>query len=657
MARNRLARKIRDIKASSPVRLIGNGKYRIEGEDKVYDILTYNQGKKVKFVGKHKDDLEKAVISEFVLNGKTQLDAFQSIRGNDLPQQYLGPASRSFYLPKSVADLIKDIETPLYNSQSAAVNRMMKGYDAIIAAWKIPLLAPWGSTWMRNGIGNVTQGMIRAGLGLFDPLVSKDFYKVYFYALAEASPSLRKLRGWTDKKWGDLGDQPVSALGDSYRGKPMTVRELHEEMGQRGVLSGMWYAEIDEGFQGGQRVAGAAMVGSIGLATGGPVGGMAGAVVGGLLGRRAANMKGLFKAGELASELPTRLMLGMNTYKKTGSLLEMGDDVRHYMHDYSDLSQFERRYMRRAIPFYNFVKMAGRVMGNGVFDSPGMVMLPHKLFNNDNMKKYDLDGDGVFDPGVDDPVMPEDYPDFWHGHLKLVGKELDDEGNVRTWIKAGFNPPMQEMGHLIDAFMPGGKDITALGSRGAFFPVSIIESLTNYDTFRLSKIEPTEPGEKTSFSAGRPYRNSPDWMRNFVGYERHPDGSETANPRFAWLLGEMPTSRFTNVAKQIYDSDTPGDLNYNALSKVVLAWSTYRYDEETQQYFQNNAKIEAMEAVLMNIGALKKYHNNVYIDPQTGDTVRTTKTKTKQTGRRSNVPTIREQRNEIYQRIGVGEGE
>jgi hypothetical protein len=253
--------------------------------------------------------------------------------------------------------------------------------------------------------------------------------------------------------------------------------------------------------------------------------------------------------------------------------------------------------------------------------------------------------------------MPEDYPDFWHSHLKLVGKEIDDEtGEVRTWIRAGFNPPIQELGSLLDSFMPGGKDIRALGSRGAFIPTSIIENLTNYDTFKLSKIEPDSPGETTSFTRGSPYRNSPQWMKDFVGYERHPDGSETADPRFAWLLGELPTARFTNIARQIYDSENPEELNYNALSKAVLAWSVYRYDPERQEYFQNNAKIEAMENVLMNIGALRQYEANLYVDPATGDPVRRNRST-----RRNEHPTPTEQREEIYRRMNIrtpsGEGE
>ena len=238
------------------------------------------------------------------------------------------------------------------------------------------------------------------------------------------------------------------------------------------------------------------------------------------------------------------------------------------------------------------------------------------------MRRYDLNEDGVYDPNVDDPVMPEDYPDFWHHHLKFVGKELDDEGNVRTWIRAGINPPIQEVGHLFESVMSIGSDgkqfLRAIGTRGSFLPVSFLENMANYDTFRMSKIEPEEPGERTSFTRGSPYRNSPQWMKDFVGYELHPDGSETADPRFSWLLGELPTSRFTNIARQIYDSENPDELNYNALSKAVLAWSTYRYDQETQQYFQNEARIEAMESVLMNIGMLKKYENRAYVDPDTG---------------------------------------
>jgi len=301
------------------------------------------------------------------------------------------------------------------------------------------------------------------------------------------------------------------------------------------------------------------------------------------------------------------MMLGMHTYQTTGSLREMGKTVNHYLHDYSQLTTFERRLVRRMMPFYNFTKLAFRSVVGGMIENPGRTMMPYKVFRSQN---------------VTSGVQPEDYPDFYHHQMVWLSKEYnDEEGNFQSWVpgmsqqpsgtmvKSGVHPPLEEVLSLLDIVGPGGQDIRRLAARGPFGVMSIVEAITNYDTFRLSKIVPTEPGERTAFSRGNAFKSSPKWMKQLVSYDEE---SNTVNARMAWLLGEVPTSRFTRISQQIYDTEdevTLAGYNYNAIAKAMLGLSIHRYDAETQQYFVNKAKIEAMENVLGNIGWLKKYEN------------------------------------------------
>ena len=629
------------------IELIGNGKYRVKETDEIFDIISFKDKRtdKFKFVGEYSEDLEKAIISDNILHGRTHVDSFRSVTSSQLPVEYAGPRTSSYYVSESIASLVRQINQPLYDSQYKAINTFWKGYDQMVQFFKIPMLAMWGATWQRNAIGNVTQGVLRAGMSLFHPENFRDMSRIWRYAMAQSK--VGSWKGVSPEKIKKLGRMEIKALGDNHRGRPTTVAELYNEMGQRGVLSGMWTDEIDQTFSTTQgplgkylvsklpenmqaeaaaRMPGAAMGGAIGAGIGGPFVGLpVGMAIGALLGNHAAKMNWAFKAGEAVSEMPTRVMLGLSVYKETGSLMAMGDDVRFYLHDYSNLSTFEKKYLRRAMPFYNFFKMATRTVGTAAFEEPARVMLPHKIFTNQNMA-------GTMNPfgsPQDNPIMPEEYPDYQHDQLKFMGREIIDEktGELAPWIKAGFALPMQEVGHMFDAVMPGGKSGVAMVSRGPFVVSSMIEYAFNYDTFRLGKIKPDLPGERTKWTNGKPFKGAPDWMKELIDYQTYDNGTSSVDPTVAWLLGETNVSRFTNIAKQVWkaDEEEAKNFNYRALSKAVMAWTHYRYDPETQTYWSNKAKIDKMEELLAGIGRLKSYRQTYVVDPETGKSVKRTR--------------------------------
>ena len=592
------------------VELLGDGKYRIKASGQVRDIIVKGKGNP-EIMGRNAEAIREAVISDAILNStkkqglKTEFWVPMHVR--DIPSKVTGGA-REYYLPESVGNLLKEIDTPFYNPENAKwINQILRGYDFLQNTFKIHVLALFGSTWMRNAVGNATLAYTKAGLSMFHPETVKDFAKMYHYAVLMESPRARSLagiKGVNDPKLIRLGKETIKAAGDESGGGARTIAQLHPELAQRGIFTGHFRNEIFASELPGAagRVSGAVSGGLMGGAMGGPTGALLGTAVGGLIGRQAYTMRPVFKLGELATELPTRLILGLTEYKKTGSLEVAGRSVRNYLHDYSELSIFEKRFMRRMIPFYNFSKMAIRSTARGAIEHPSRLALPYKAFTDQNILS---------------DVLPEDIPDWYHHQLVGLMKEYDEEdGQWKSWVFSGLMSPAEEAANLVDIIAPGGQSALKMGARGPFAVTSLLELGANFDTFRLSRIYPDvkEGIYKTKFQSAKPFKDSPDWMKALVKYDAVTD---TVSPKMAWLLGEVQFSRFIKIGQQLHNSDGVqiAGMNFNALSRAVLGLSIHKFDANTQRYWTNKAKIDAMENVLANIGYMK-VKGSPYVNPR-----------------------------------------
>ena len=593
----------------SPIKILSGGRYMDEG-GRVRDILLRkDKNDKYHVMGRDAQKIKAAIISDAIRNGKSKVEFYRPALRRELPESIIGAPEGTYYLPESIAKFLQDINTPLYSADTDDfLNQLLRGYDRVQNMFKVPLLAPWLSTMFRNTVGNVSIAYLKAGMSLAEPEYLSDYFKTLSYAWYNESPTVRKLflSGNAEKqkaKIRKLGEQKVRALGDD--GDAITISELVDEMGRRGVFTGYMRDEVFDTSAAqvlSQRTRGAAAGAVIGGSVGGPIGAVAGTAVGALLKKEAFRMSNMFKFQELASEIPTRLMLAVHAYKQTGNFDEAGRVVRHFLHDYSELSVFERRVMRRIVPFYNFTKMAYRVFGTEVFEHPGRVLAPQKLFEAQNRTGF----------GGDERAMPEDVPDWFHSQMAFMGKDIDEEsGKMKTWVYSGMNLPMQEVLQLTDILAPGGQPISQVGSRMGFLATSVAEYVLNYDTFRSGPIRPDVKAgiKQTQFESGKPFENSAEWLKTLVNYHVGDDGRARVNPTIAWVLGEVPTSRFVNVAKKIWqmNEEEQRELNYSHLATQVVGISGYRYDPETQQYFRNRKKVEAMTTLLANIQHLRSY--------------------------------------------------
>tara|TARA_R110001599_G_scaffold49135_3_gene140504 strand:- start:110 stop:1831 length:1722 start_codon:yes stop_codon:yes gene_type:complete len=391
------------------------------------------------------------------------------------------------------------------------------------------------------------------------------------------------------------------ALGDGYRnleklakqkikiatGKELTVQEMVHEAARRGVFSTFVNEEVFK--QGGAKVL--AMGERNGLR---PREGWKEA----LDPSNAVFARDSFRAGELASEIPTRLMLFTIEAQRTGSLGMAARAVKDYLFDYANLSMTERRVIKRMMPFYTWTKHAMMTSADSIIQNPGRVAHQYKFINNQN-RHQDVD--------------PSDYPDWLVDRLKRVKVVYDPKtGEKQIEVKTGYGLVQEDtMSLWKEAF---GGEPSKLLARGPFGATAVLEGMIDKDFYRGSHIK-SKLYERSSYESGRSFQDAPPWMKKAVGYRTDPNtGRARVDPRAAWLLTEVPISRFFNVAKKVYDSEEQ-EYNYFALSRQVLGEKAYKYGPEQKLYY-DKAKLDRMAMFLKNIGQIKTMQMAKPISPR-----------------------------------------
>ena len=295
----------------------------------------------------------------------------------------------------------------------------------------------------------------------------------------------------------------------------------------------------------------------------------------------------VFRAGELASEIPSRLMLFTIEAHRTGSLGQAARAVKDYLFDYAGLSLVERRAIKRMMPFYTWSKHALVTSADSLVNHPGRVAQQFKFIESQNTHQ---------------DVDPADYPDWLSTRLKRIKTVRNPEtGEKEIEIKTGYGTVQEDTMSLWKE-MFGGEPSKVL-TRGPFGVTSALEYMVDKDFFRGTHIK-SKLYERSLFESGRAYKDAPPWMKEAVGYRIDPaTGYAKVDPRAAWLLGEVPAARFFSVARKVYDSEH-NEYNWFALSRQVLGEKVYKYGPE-QRLYHDKAKLDRMAMFLKKIGEMK----------------------------------------------------
>ena len=306
------------------------------------------------------------------------------------------PVKLQVYIPQNVKDFLDDLSAPnLPPELSGFAKKAIRTLDRIQSFYKVHRLLPFGAYWTRNAMQAALANVMEHGLGYISPASDAGLLKegvVQPFGLGQASMAslLYALGRGSDFKISRAAVEKYGRLEvRAIDGSVKTIEQLYHDMLMRGILHGAVSAEahgVDNLWSKAARTLSGA---AVGMAYGGVVGGLTGteggldwgsalgAMVGGAAGlgvlRKVgvplkvangaeylvkSNYAPLARVGEAASELPFRTAMYIQSWIKTGSAAEAAQKVYTHMSDYHNLSVFERRWLRRLIPFYAWTKTA-----------------------------------------------------------------------------------------------------------------------------------------------------------------------------------------------------------------------------------------------------------------------------------------------------------
>jgi hypothetical protein len=617
------------------------------------------------------DDYEKAVKDgDEVLTSEVR-SKLSAITGSDKYDGGLRPrtgeVSTDVWLPEGVAEIVKDLNARDGGMFSPFVSEWIARYDRLQKYYKQSLVTPFGQSWARNAIGAAATTVMRHGLAVFHPERANVFLKTMSYGLAKHS-DMKGLYSATDI------DSLGSVVLKSESGHEATVASLIDSMHRRGILTGLHDAEllqaprvfgdtanragaaIQGGFVGGMGAyMGAAAVGAdqYTASWSSAAAALMGAFVGGRrvgrgsipsigdvvktaemaakTGDRAAinglpvvgadavtgmlqsGWKPVIRAGEAATEMPFRIMMYINEWMSHGSFHEAQRQVVRHMNDYHGMSVYERGIMRRVMPFYTWTRTAIR---------QGMASILERPTNSLNIYRIARDW------GMAHDADPEDVPDFLSKSLVVMSR-TGKRGE--TGVVYGFGIPLEDSAQITDAAISAARLATftskssrkdfgevkkAVVQRAPFGLASIVEGAFNEDTFSGKTI--WEIGDVSSFQDGKSWRTAPSWIKAIVGYEPATRNTvEKVDPTIAWLLGEIPVSRFVSTMKSVYEMDGKNKTkaNYNKLASQLLGVSVLV--QKDGKVYKDKAKIDRMAEILGRAGALREH--SIYSDVNPND--------------------------------------
>jgi hypothetical protein len=232
----------------------------------------------------------------------------------------------------------------------------------------------------------------------------------------------------------------------------------------------------------------------------------------------------------------------LDAYDKTKNWQRAATIAKKSSLDFTNLTSFERRGMKRAIPFYGFLRANAEHQLNVYANNPHNLIKQQRIF--DNIKNL-FSGKDITEEDWDN--MPD-----WLKQGLVVPISRDEKGTYR--IMTNFGEPTQVYNNLVDLSSPKAflSGIFSGANPLVKFP---LEMLANFSTFRKDKV--------SNLVRGSYFQNFPQPVKDFLEYKSTGTVEDkygrkvtapVVNPQRAYLLNNMPfVSPFVVQAKNALD--------------------------------------------------------------------------------------------------------
>jgi len=268
----------------------------------------------------------------------------------------------------------------------------------------------------------------------------------------------------------------------------------------------------------------------------------------------------------------------------TGDVSHAVSRTNQFLFDYSNLTKFEKEWMKRIFPFYTFTKNNLRLHYQTLTTAPGKIASEVKVIKSLGDV---LGGETMTQEEVD--LLPP-----WMRSSINIKKQQED-GTYK--VITGFGLPLEQP---FQQFQPSA----IVGSLSPLIK-NPIEWTTGYNLFK---------GKMTSdVTDAKDFRDAPEFVKDFIGYTewegKTKEGEnytvrKATRPENMQLILQAPFSRFISTYSKISDKETDKDMKWLQTLTGINA-QDFNEDELSQQRQEEQAK--ALEKILKDSGVLGEY--------------------------------------------------
>lgn len=462
---------------------------------------------------------------------------------------------KGYMIPAEAEKIIKGTATIFSNDR--ATNEMLELYDKVMSMWKTSVTTWFPAFHIRNGISNV---FINRMEGVKNPARYAQAGKIQRYANALAKKG--------------VSEEELLRLGSERIGNT-TVADILDIAEKNGVIDmGSFWDEV-----------------SGDLSTAAP-----GAV------KRLNPLSKDFiltKAGGKAGnyiEGNARLALFIDKLEKGNGVADAAMAVKKALFDYSDLTSFEKNFMRRLIPFYSWMRFNAEYMTRFAVANPGKFGAILKGYR-DIQKSYT-------------EISSEDWDKLPAWARQSFGLVFDRPGAEVSAI-TGFGTPVEAFGDFLDGIFTPEKR-TFLNTLGPI-PRGIIESSTGISLFTGKEIKTDTNGKR--------YRNMPKFLKDAIGYREiertNKNGDKyieyIVDPNAKWVLG-LYLGRITNEVDDLLNTLNDPSLIRIGDFMTGIKVHDFNLDEEAAKREKEAAQL--LYDALIAKGEAKAYESS-YLTKET----------------------------------------
>lgn len=475
------------------------------------------------------------------------------------------------------------------------VGAVLKAFDQALGLWKGSVtqysLTGFLGFNVRNAIGDITNMMLISG---FNPL-----RKITYGGISKRPMELAyEVLDFQEriKKYGV--DKAMEKVGKE---KGKILQKLYEEGAKSGIMRTSRLATEsgieDQVFQmAGQR------------ALGKELGGKATKVLDMMTARKVFEFReNWFRMANL-----------LDSYRQFGDWAKAGKNARLGSLDYGALTNFEKNFMRRIMPFYSFFKKNLEGHLTSLPKNPGKYATHQKVFR-------------ALRNTFGDELTPE------------------EEESIPDWMKEGVYIPMKgKEGRGINILTTTGDPLMSLaqlGSAGETIPSllgstnPILKALIEYSTGK--NLFTGQDIVSTAGMAGQSYENLPDWtgIKQAVGYKEIERESKSGNiykditidPMKAKVLGDTPVlgniiaglKRWANASKTAREKGLQDPATVAYLSQVFAGARIYERDLDQLLTIKEKKEIDELRDKLIMQERVGKEFTRFYIPQEDMDKLNT----------------------------------